>query len=229
MNILSAGAARGLLATIAANAGIELNGEFGAVGAIKERLRAGVPCDVIVLTAAMIAELAAAGVVDAASVLPLGRVHTGIALLASTTPVQIDSVASLRELCVNASKIYFPDPVRATAGIHCLKVLTALGLVPSHEDRFATFPSGAIAMRAMADAGDAGEAGAIGITQCSEILYTPGVQYAGALPEPYALSTVYTAAVILGAQNAPEARRLLAALSALAIVSIVRKAGFEAV
>ena len=108
-------------------------------------------------------------------------------------------------------------------------MLTALGLVPSHEDRFATFPSGAIAMRAMADAGDAGEAGAIGITQCSEILYTDGVQYAGALPEPYALSTVYTAAIARSAQNAPEARRLLTALSALANAGIVRDAGFEAV
>ena len=225
MNILSAGAAKGLLQTIAAREGLQLTGEFGAVGAIKESLLAGVPCDMIVLTAAMIAELATAGVVDAASVTPLGRVHTGVALLASVAPAQINNVASLRELCVNASKIYFPDPVRATAGIHCLKVLTALGLVPSHENRFVTFPSGAIAMRAMADAG---EAGAIGITQCSEILYTPGVQYAGALPEPYALSTVYTAAIITGTQNAPEACRLLAALSATANVDIVRNAGFEA-
>lgn len=225
MNILSAGAAKGLLQTIAAREGIALDGEFGAVGAIKERLHAGAPCDVIVLTAAMISELATAGVVDAASVLPLGRVHTGVALLASTAPMQINSVASLRELYANASKIYFPDPVRATAGIHCLKVLTALGLVPSHENRFVTFPSGAIAMRAMADAG---EAGAIGITQCSEILYTPGVQYAGALPEPYALSTVYTAAITLGARNAAEGHRLLAALSATANVDIARNAGFEA-
>ena len=232
MNILSAGAAKGLLQTIAAREGLQLTGEFGAVGAIKESLLAGVPCDMIVLTAAMIAELATASVVDAASVTPLGRVHTGVALLASVAPAQINNVASLREQCVNASKIYFPDPVRATAGIHCLKVLTALGLVPSHEDRFATFPSGAIAMRALADAAGVagvGEAEPIGITQCSEILYTPGVQYVGALPEPYALSTVYAAAIILRAQNAPEARRLLAALSAIANVDIMRNAGFEAV
>lgn len=229
MNILSAGAAKGLLQTIAADEGIQLNGEFGAVGAIKERLLAGAPCDVIVLTAAMIAELVAAGVVDPVSVTPLGRVHTGVALLASSAPMQINSVASLRELCVNASKIYFPDSVRATAGIHCLKVLAALGLVPSHEDRFATFPSGAIAMRAMADAGVAGEVGAIGITQCSEILYTSGVQYAGALPEPYALSTVYTAAIAQAAQNVVDAQGLLAALRDSATVQMLRKAGFESV
>lgn len=229
VQVLSAGAAKGLLTRIAADAGIELNGEFGAVGAIQERLLAGAPCDVIVLTAAMIAELATAGWVDAEIALPLGRVCTGVALVASSVPVQVNSVEALSELCANASKIYFPDPVRATAGIHCLKVLTALGLAKSHADRFATFASGAIAMKAMADAGEAGERRAVGITQCSEILYTPGVQYAGALPEPYALSTVYTAAIARSAQNAPEARRLLAALGAVAHVGILRDAGFEAV
>ena len=39
MNVLSAGAAKGLLHTIAAREGIELTGEFGAVGAMRERLK----------------------------------------------------------------------------------------------------------------------------------------------------------------------------------------------
>ena len=101
MNILSAGAAKGLLQTIAAGEGIELNGEFGAVGAIKERLRDGASCDVIVLTDVMIVELAKAGIVDAASVAPLGHVHTGVALLASSAPMQITSVAALRPVLPN--------------------------------------------------------------------------------------------------------------------------------
>ncbi len=226
MNILSAGAAKGLLNTIAAQLGIELNGAFGAVGTIRERFDVGAPCDVIVLTAAMIAELVAADSVDEGGVLALGRVHTGVALLASRAPIQITSVESLRALCASASTLYFPDPLRATAGIHCMRVLTALGLNESHRDRFATFPNGATAMRAMADSGDSH---AVGITQCSEILYTPGVQYAGALPEPYALSTVYTAAVTRAARNAPEARQLLAALSAASNVKIARDAGFDAI
>ena len=62
MNILSAGAAKGLLHTIASSEAIELTGEFGAAGASCDRLSAGVPCDVIVLTTAMIAELVASGV-----------------------------------------------------------------------------------------------------------------------------------------------------------------------
>ena len=224
MNILSAGAAKGLLHTIAASEGITLDGEFNAVAVIRDRLNDGAKCDVIVLTAAMIAELAAAGQVDARTVIALGTVHTGVALLASKPTMQIESVESLRALCAGASKIYFPDPVRATAGIHCLKVLTALGFAESFTERFATYPNGATAMRAMADSGDLD---AIGITQCSEILYTTGVQYAGALPSPYALSTVYSAAISNSAVSVGEATRFLKAVSSVKSTITRVSAGFE--
>ena len=224
MNILSAGAAKGLLHTIAASEGITLDGEFGAVGVIRERLNSEAKCDVIVLTAAMIAELGATGQVDASTAIALGTVHTGVALPVSKPTTQINNVESLRVLCAGASKIYFPDPVRATAGIHCLKVLTALGLAESHKDRFATYPNGATAMRAMADSSDEE---AIGITQCSEILYTGGVQYAGALPNPFELTTIYSAAITNRVENVDEAKRLLKALSSAANESTRASAGFE--
>lgn len=225
MNILSAGAAKGLLHTIAASEEIDLQGEFGAVGVIRERLLAGAACDVIILTAAMIAELAAAGLVDATSVVALGKVHTGVALLSAAAPMKMDGVESLRTLCSNASRLYFPDPVRATAGIHCMKVLIALGLAETHHQRFATYANGATAMRAMVDAGDVN---AVGITQCSEILYTEGVQYVGALPDPYELATVYSAAIPNRADNVDHAKRLLLALSSPRFERVRRDAGFMA-
>ena len=45
LTFLSAGAAQGLIATIAAEAGIEVAGTFSAVGAIREKFLAGEPCD----------------------------------------------------------------------------------------------------------------------------------------------------------------------------------------
>lgn len=224
MNILSAGAAKGLLLAMASREQIELKGEFGAVGAIRERLRAGAPCDLIVLTASMIADLVAIGEVDAESVVALGQVYTGVAVLSEAPLACVDDVDSLRRLLSDATKLYFPDPSRATAGIHFMKVLTELGLAESHQHGFATFPNGASAMRAMADAGDAG---AVGVTQCPEILYTDGVRYVGALPRPFELATVYSAAVTKRAEPAGEAVRLLRALSASNNAAIRRSAGFE--
>ena len=209
LKVLSAGAAKALVQRVAALEGIELDAEFGAVGAMRERLDSGAACDVIVLTQPMMDMLAADGVVDAASVVALGRVHTGVAVPTEAPVAQVDTIASLKQLLSAASSIYLPDPVRSTAGIHCIKVFTALGLSASHSARFKSFANGAAAMRAMADAGDAS---AVGITQCSEILYTEGACLLGALPSEFALTTVYSAAITMNAHDPASAARLLNAL-----------------
>ena len=63
LNVLSGGAAQGLVVSLApkfkAQTGIDIAGEFGAVGTMADKLRKGVPADIVVLTAAMIAELLA--------------------------------------------------------------------------------------------------------------------------------------------------------------------------
>jgi hypothetical protein len=51
-------------------------------------------------------------------------------------------------------------------------------------------------MRALAESGPPG---ALGCTQVTEILYTPGLALAGPLPEPFGLSTVYAAGRTRGA------------------------------
>lgn len=226
MNIISAGAAKGLLQTVAAREGINFTGEFGAVGAMRERLNSGAVCDVIVLTDTMIAELAMKDAVDAGSVIALGKVKTGVAVPSGAIPARVDTVASLKQRLSNASRIYFPDPERATAGIHFMKVLTALGLAESHRERFATFPNGATAMRAMADSGDTL---AVGVTQCSEILYTEGVQLMGALSGEFELTTIYSAAVTARAINRGTANRLMSALASASHQMTRSAAGFEAI
>ena len=224
MNILSAGAAKGLLLLLAEREGIEFSGEYGAVGAMRERLTEGAACDIIVLTETMIAELVVKGVVDAPSVVALGKVRTGVAVLSAAPLADVDNVASLKQLLGNASRIYFPDPERATAGIHFMTVLVALGLAESHRARFATYANGATAMRAMADAGDVH---AVGVTQCSEILYTEGVRWVGALPREFELATVYSAAIVQQARHVTEASRLLGALVATRSAALRAAAGFE--
>ena len=62
LNILSGGAAQGLVASLAAafkaQTGFDIAGEFGAVGAMADKLRKGTPTDIVILTAALIAKLA---------------------------------------------------------------------------------------------------------------------------------------------------------------------------
>src|ERR1019366_9918604 len=72
LKILSGGAAQGLVASLApkfkALTGFDIEGEFGAVGAMADKLRKGMRADIVILTAKMIADLAGENLVISASI-----------------------------------------------------------------------------------------------------------------------------------------------------------------
>jgi molybdate transport system substrate-binding protein len=230
IRLLSGGAAQGLVRQLQdrflAETGCAVEGSFGAVGTMRDRLLAGEPCDLVILTQALIDQLAAAGHVAAGSERPLGVVKTGVAVKAGEPAPAVAAASALKAALLAARGIYFPDPVKATAGIHFMKVLTSLGIDQRLASRLRPFPNGATAMRELSQAT---EAGLIGCTQVTEILYTPGVRLVGLLPPEFELATVYTAAVCSNAR-APKAAADFIGLLASPEASAVRSAGgFEPV
>jgi molybdate transport system substrate-binding protein len=228
LHVISGGAAQGLVAQLSeqftAAQGLVPEGTFGAVGMMKDKLLGGAACDVVILTAALIAELEQQGHVQPGSARPLGVVRTGVALKAGAPVPDVGTPQALTALLRGAKGIYFPDPVKATAGIHFMKVLKALGVDQELADRLRPFPNGATAMREMAAAT---EQGLVGCTQVTEILYTPGVQLVGVLPREFELATVYTAAVCSRAANPAAAHALVELLSADASAAQRLAGGFE--
>ena len=228
LHVLSGGAAQGFVAALSGEfqtaTGYAIDGTFGAVGAMKEKLLAGAPADVLILTRALIDELAGAGQVEAETRADLGRVRTGVAVRAGDPAPDVGTAEGLRAALRAASAIYFPDPQRATAGIHFARVLESLGIATEVAGRLSTHPNGATAMRELAKAtGDR----PIGVTQITEILNTSGVALAGPLPREFELATVYTAAVCTRAAAPEAARRLVALLAAEGRRPLREKAGFE--
>lgn len=200
MNFISAGAAQGLVNTVAAGEDVRVSGSFGAVGAMQDKFLAGDACDVVILTHAQIGDLAAAGLVRAETSADLGSVPTAIALREADSAVDVSSEAALRAALLAADAIYFPDPVKSTAGKHFEKVLQRLGIRGEVDARLRSFPNGATAMRELA----AAKGSPIGCTQTTEIFATPGVRLVAPLPKGFDLETVYTAAVGIRATE-PEA------------------------
>jgi molybdate transport system substrate-binding protein len=227
LHILSGGAAQGLVSRLQfafeAKHGCALAGSFGAVGAMKDKLLAGAACDVLILSQKLIDDLAAQGKADASSARPVGQVKTGVALKVGREPVAIGSAQDLKALLSASSAIYFPDPAKATAGIHFMKVLQALGLADDPR-KLRTFPNGATAMAELAKAP---EMDAVGCTQVTEILITTGVRLTGLLPPPHELTTTYTAAVASDAQEPELARALIEALTAADAAQVRKECGFE--
>jgi molybdate transport system substrate-binding protein len=210
LNILSGGAAQGLVASLApkfkAQTGLDIEGEFGAVGAMADKLRQGTPADIVILTAAIIAALAEEKLVERTSISDIGLVETAVAVRAGDPLVEVNDPAALRNALLAADAIFVPDIKASTAGIHVAKVLGQLGIADAVAARLRIFPNGATAMRQLA-ASDAVRP--IGCTQSTEIISIDGVMLSGSLPPGYELSTMYTAAVTTRAANPRQARDLI--------------------
>ena len=229
LNILSGGAAQGLVGSLApafkAETGFDIAGAFGAVGAMAEKLRAGVPTDIVILTAALIGKLADEGLVVRSSIADIGRVETALAVRAGDPLAGAKDAAGLRDTLLAADAIFVPDTKASTAGIHVAKVLTQLGIASDVADRLKIFPNGATAMRHLAES-DARRP--IGCTQSTEIISTRGVVLSGALPPGLELATMYTAALARRASAASQAQRLIALLTSSDASELRGRAGFVA-
>jgi molybdate transport system substrate-binding protein len=228
LHLLCAGAAKGLVAALessyTAATGVALAATFGAVGALREKLAGGAPCDVVVLTAALIETLERGGDVVPGSARPLGTVRTGLAVRTGEPLPAIGDAEALRATLIRASRLLFPDPRRSTAGVHFVDVLRRLGIHDEVAGRVTTFPNGALAMQALSEARAGVE---VGCTQVTEIRYTPGVVLVGALPAGFDLATVYTAAVCMRARDSALAHRFVALLTGADSRDVRVRGGFE--
>ena len=227
LNILSGGAAQGIVASLApkfkALTGFEIAGEFGAVGAMADKLRKGTPTDIVILTAAIVVKLAEENFVTPASIADVGLVETALAVRAGDPQLVAKDAAALRDALLAADAIFVPDTKVSTAGIHVAKVLGQLGIADAVASRLKIYPNGATAMRHLAES-DALRP--IGCTQSTEIISTPGVVLSGSLPRGCELATMYTAAVTTRAAHAKQAQALIDLLADSGLRELRARAGF---
>jgi len=210
LRILAGGAAQSLVEK--ARPGFEIDGTFSAVGAMRDRLLAGEPADIVILSRALVDELARSGHVVASTITDVARVATAVAVRSGDPLPAIGDKAALAAALGNADEIHFPDPAQATAGIHFAKVMRELGVWEHVAGRLKLAPNGNTAMRALAASTALHP---IGCTQETEIRATPGIVLVGPLPPGFDLTTVYTAAVASAARSPSEAARFLSRLAQL--------------
>lgn len=228
MQVLSGGAAAAVVKAVQAefekSTGTSIHGTFSAVGQMRDQLVGGTPCDVVILTKPLIDQLIASGHVVAGSARSLGKVKTGVAVRTGTTHPQVKTREQLHAAMSAAQGIYFPDPDKATAGIHFMNVLKTLGLDETMRSKFRVFPNGATAMGEMAKSQ---ESGLIGCTQVTEINYTEGVDLVDVLPAEFELSTDYTLGICTHAHNPAHAELLADLLTGAASATVRKQGGFE--
>lgn len=228
LRILSGGAAQGLVDSLSPKfremTGYNIEGEFGAVGTMAEKLRTGTPADVLILTTAVLDALARDSFIASGAATDVGLVETTIAVRASDPAVHVETADALRDSLRACDAFFVPDTKASTAGQHIAKVLNQLGLADEMKSRLREFPNGATAMRHLASS-DA--ARPIGCTQTTEILNTPGLTLVGPLPPGCELATMYAATPTARTAHAAAAAALISLLTAPEQHATRQRAGFR--
>jgi molybdate transport system substrate-binding protein len=227
LHILSAGAAKAVVKAapdlVVDDATVTIEGSFGPVGAIRERFVNGESCDLVILSRAVIDELAAAGHVVGHTTASIGRVPTGIAVRTHDDLPDIHDGDALRAALIAADGLYVADTRRSTAGAHFVRVLDQLGIRDLVGPRIHESTSGSVAMHELARAPGT----VLGCTQVTEILEADDVRLVGSLPGEYALTTEYAGAVSSQAHSPEMALTFLRLLSGVRTRQARRDAGYE--
>ena len=228
LNIFCAGAARAMVMWVAGEfqreRAVAVNAHYGAVGAMKARVVAAEPVDIIILTAGLIDELIEQGLVVPGSRADLGKVGTAIAVRSGAALPDVGSTQALRSSLLAATKIVCPDPAVATAGKVLLDALRQLGIAERITPKLEYTPSGHEAMARIAHGTGILE---LGVMQMTEIIAGAGVTLAGPLPPGQQRDSIYSAGLAIRSAHPDRSREFIHQLTGLEARAALTAAGFE--
>jgi molybdate transport system substrate-binding protein len=184
--------------------GHKVNGTFGPVGAMMNKLKGGEKADIIVLSAAAMDELDKAGSLVAGSRADLGHATASVAVRAGATQPDISTPEAFKKTLQSARTIAYTNPAAGgTSGIYLTGLLDRLGLTEEVKKKALMQNGGSAVADAVANG-----AAEIGITFGSELLPNKGVKILGPIPQSIGLVVTYAAAVAKDSTQ-PEAARAL--------------------
>ena len=184
---------------------------------VQRRVEAGEACDFVVLAAATIERLAAAGHVHREGSVDLARSGMAIAIPAGGARPDIANEAAVRAAVAASRGVgYSTGP----SGKYVLQLVERWGLGGSV--RLVEAPPGVPVATFLAR----GEAD-IGFQQMSELLDMPGIEIVGPMPPDIQLVTVFRAAVCRASGRRAETEALLQYLASPSTTTIKRRYGME--
>jgi molybdate transport system substrate-binding protein len=227
LNVLAAGAVEAVVREMVGNfeqeSGHRVKLFYAPVGALRDKIYAGEPADLTIVTPVIIDQLAGRGLVRAATRTDLGRIGGGIAVRKGAPRPPIGTPEELKKALLAAKEIYHADPKIATAGAYFLKVADQLGIGEEVRKKGKTAGGGKVSMELMAKS----TAEAIGLTQISEILSVPEVDLIGPYPGDLQLMTTYTGIVLERTPNPAAAEAFLKFLTSPPVQARFKKQGYE--
>ncbi len=227
LNVLAAGATESTLRDVVGmfekESGHTVKLTYGGVGALRDKIYAGEPVDLTIVTPIIIEQLQAKGLVRPDTRMDLGRVGGGIAVRLGAPRPAVGTPEELKQALLTAKEVYYADPATATAGAYFLKVADRLGVGDAVRQKSRTAAGGKEAMELMAKS----NADAIGLTQISEILSVKEVVLVGPYPGDLQSMTTYTGIRLTRTTHPDAADAFLRFLTTPPVQARFKQAGFE--
>ncbi|PYN78353.1 MAG: ABC transporter substrate-binding protein [Candidatus Rokuibacteriota bacterium] len=218
IKVLSAGAVRSIITELAEafqkETGHTVTLSFATVGVNRQKLTAGEPADVVIMTDVAIDEVSKQGAVVEGTRTDIARTGMGVAVREGAPKPDIRSPEALKQTLLSAKSLVYVDPAQGgTSGIHFAGVLQRLGIADAMKSKTTLVPGGY-----PAELVAKGEVELVA-HQISEILPVKGVTLVGPLPKELQKVTVYSAGLVTRA-TAPDAGR--------AFIAFVARPSFKA-
>jgi molybdate transport system substrate-binding protein len=227
LKVLSAGTVKYVVTDVAAkftrDTGDKIELRFATIGGVQKRLAHGEIPDIILGTAAVIAQMEQAGMLVPGSRAELGRTLTGICVHAGAPMPDISTPESFKQTMLRVRSVAYTNPqAGGTSGIFLAGLLERLGIAAAVGNKALPCTNGDEVVEKVS-AGDA----EIGSTFISEMVPSKGVKVLGPLPAPIANATAYAAGIMAGSRNREAAERFIATLTAPAQRATWIAMGFE--
>jgi len=192
-------------------------------GGVIKRLEGREPADVVLTSAAGIAQLVAAGLADGATQTEIARVGLGIAVRDGLPLPDIGNAMAVRAALLSATRVAFIDPNGGgTSGPLIAKLFESLDVARQMNETGVLSKTGKDVVRAVVS----GEA-TLGLTQATELIGAKGVQFAGYLPPEVQVVSVYSGAVSTYAKAPEAAHRFIQFLKSPAATAVFRNSGWS--
>jgi molybdate transport system substrate-binding protein len=209
IKVLSAGAMKGIVTELAETfrqeTGHTVTITPGTAGELRQKVEAGEPADVVIVTDTVLEQLASKRLVVADTRADLARTAIGVAVREGAPLPDISTTEAFKRTLLAAKSIVYTDPARgATSGIHFAGVLQRLGIADAVKDKTVLWPGGYAAEAIVKGQAE------LCVHQISEILPVKGVTLVGPLPRELQKITTYSAAVATGAATPETARAFIA-------------------
>ncbi len=187
---------------------------------IAAQLSRGVPVDVVILSREGLAELIAAGRINAGTDLDLARAALGAAVRSGARKPDISTVEAFKQALVSARVVAVPA---STSGIYLTTDLfPRLGIADKLSMKIMPRGSQSAALVASGDA-------AIVVQPISELLHAPGLDFVGPIPAELQLIQTFAAAIVAGSKEVEASRKLIAFLASGRAAAAIKDNGMEPV